>query len=378
MEKISVLAQLKVKRPTDTEGVIIIRGFYNRRPVAAKSTGYKVNRGHWDVTTRRVLNSCENAGLINSCIHKRLTDIQADLLQKEIMGALLTRKHVVDAIRGVSTSKDFIIYCKERILQDYPNPETRQSYTSECNKLEGFMPLISFADIDPNFLQKYRNYLRDKLKNSSNTQWRSLKFVFLMINKAMKEGGILKRNPFDDFDRGKYVQTEKPYLNLQEIDAIEELITKPATAPTLRKVAIRFLLMVYSGMRFGDAMKFNPDIHVKNNRFVMEYKKYSGKVNLIMHRRFLNCVELIKENPLQMSNQKFNEWLKALASVCEIQKNITTHTGRHTLGHMLSEMNIPKEKARLIMAHKDDTSLNIYYHISESQVDREVLKLDDL
>ena len=136
MEKVSVIAQLKLKRPTDTEGTIIIRGFYNRKPVAAKSTGYKINRGHWDGYSRRVLNSCENAALLNNCIQNRLNAIQAELLQKEIMGAAITTRHIADAIRGYSPGRDFIYFCKERIEQDYSNPETKHGYYSECRKLQ--------------------------------------------------------------------------------------------------------------------------------------------------------------------------------------------------------------------------------------------------
>ena len=378
MEKISVIAQLKLKRPTDIVGTIIIRAFYNRRPIASKSTGYKVNRGHWNNNTRRVLNSCENAALLNTCIQNRLNAIQAELLQKEIMGAAITTKHISDAIRGYSIGRDFIYFCHERIEQDYSNPETKQGYYSECRKLQRFKPHIYFIDIEPNFLQRYRNFMRTELKNSANTQWRSLKFVYLMVNKAMDQGGILKINPFDKFDRGKYFQTDKPYLTVEEIDRVEKLIQDPTMAAMLKKVAARFLLMVYSGMRFGDAMKFNPDLHVINGRFVMQYKKFSGRVNYIMHTRLLACVELIKEFPLTISNQKFNEWLKALAGVCKIQKNITTHTGRHTMGYLLSEMDVPKEKAKLIMAHRDDASLDTYYHVTDGHVDREIIKLNEI
>ena len=215
MEKVSVIAQLKMKKPSDTMGTVIIRGYFNRRPVASKSTGYKIKRDDWDIEKKCVKKSAHNADLLNACIQKRLIEIQSQLLTKEIMGAAINSKHVADIVIGFNSSKDFIEYCKSRIEEDYENTETKKSYLSECSKLLRFKPYISFADIDSRFLQLYKNYMKKELRNTNNTVWKSLKFMYLIINKAINEGGIITINPFDSFDRGKYKRTVKEYLTVQ-------------------------------------------------------------------------------------------------------------------------------------------------------------------
>lgn len=378
MEKVSVIPQLKIKKPADLSGTIIIRGFYNRRPVAAKSTGYRIEKQHWDHANRCVLKHCPNAHLINTCLKNRLTDIQSDLLQKEIMGTIITPQHIANAIRGINPGKDFFEYSIEKIREDYQNQDTIRGYESELNKLRAFKNPVFFADITPQFLQRYRNFLRDHFGNKPNTQWKSLKFVYMVINKALKEGGIIRDNPFENFDRGRYTEMPKTYLTIDEINSIELLIDAPATHDTLRKVAIRFLLMVYSGMRFGDAMKFDAGKHIVHGRLQMQYKKWGGEVNYKVHSRLNAIIAKVKEHPLKLSVQKFNDWLKMMAIACKIEKKITTHTGRHTLGHLMAELNVPKEKARLILAHKNMKSTDTYYHVTESQVDREIDKLENL
>lgn len=376
MEKVSIIAQLKFKSPADMQATIIIRGFYNRKPVASKSTGYKIRRHQWDTQARKVINH-NNELLLNTCLQNRLNEIQSELLQKEIMGTTITPTHVANAVRGNNPALDFIAYCTEKIKEHYHNIDSIRTCESDVRKLKKFKPSIFFSDITPKFLLQYKNFMRDELNNSPNTQWKSLKFIYRIVNIAMKEGGIIKTNPFTDFDRGCYVEMPKPYLVTDEINKVEDLLQKDIP-PLLQKITIRFLLMCYSGMRFGDAMKFNPELHTKDGRFIMQYQKFSGQVNYLMHQRLVAIIEKVKEHPLKISGQHFNSWLKVMAKLCHINKNITTHTGRHTFGFMLSEKSVPKEKARLLMAHKNIKSTNTYYHITESQVDREIMKLDEL
>jgi integrase len=375
MNNISILAQLKIRAPFAT---IIIRGYFNRKPVASKSTGYKILHYHWNTILRRVAPSAPNAALINSNLHRQLQQMEASLLQKELMGVTLNSRHVKEAILGHRQHIDFIQYCKQRIKQDYTNAGTQAKMESHCSKLESFRKPVLFADIDVKFLRDYKTHMEEKLKNKKNTIWGTFKFVNTMINKAMKEGGIIQANPFKEFDRGVYTDTIKPHLQVEHCNRIHELIENENTNLTLKKVAIKFMLMVYSGMRFSDAMRFNPDVHTENGRFVMQYNKFSEQVNYKMHDRLQQIIERTKEFPLQMSLNSFNDFLKVIAVATNIPINLTSHVGRHTMGFLLSEMDVPEEKARLILGHKDRRSTRTYYHVTDDQVDLQVQKLNGL
>jgi site-specific recombinase XerD len=139
----------------------------------------------------------------------------------------------------------------------------------------------------------------------------------------------------------------------------------------IRKVSIYFLLMAYSGMRFGDAMKFDPAIHiVDDERIVMDYHKFDTSVNNKMYNRLRVIVELVKLNPLNTSNKTFNQWLKVIAATCNIKINLSAHVGRHTMGGLLAEMEIPEEQARIILGQRDIRSTRIYYHIKNKNIDK--------
>lgn len=371
---ISIIAQLKTKKKTPGTAIIYVRGYINRKAVAAKSTGIKIDPAHWDPDKRCMLPTAPNARLINQKLAMNLQDVQAILLKKEIMGASINRQHIKEAVKGNNGAIDFYGYCMQKIAT-YSNKETRRHYTSEVTKLQQFAPTLQFSDIDYSFLNGYKTYMQARLGNKPNTIWKSFKFINTVIIDAIKKGGILQQNPFSEFNRGNYVQTQRQYLTIDHCNAIEELTT--ASNETMRTVAIYFLLMAYSGMRWAEAKKFNYQLHVVNDeRIIMSYQKKDTGVNNKMHQRLKHVAKLTIGRPLAITNQEFNRWLKVIASSCNIPVNLTCHVGRHTLGGLLAKMKVPIESAQKILGHRSIKSTWIYYHQNQETIDGEMDKLN--
>lgn len=373
----SIIPQLKLKKPTDTEGTIIIRAFMDRKPITQKSTGHRIDKQYWLPDHRRVSPDAPNSHLLNTAIQKQLQTIQAALLQKEIMGARITPHIIAQAMNG-TISISFIQFCRERIAADYKSPETKRVLLGHCTKLVKYQADISFADIDHRFLQGYYNYMRDKLNNCENTLWSGMKFIRTMLNKAIRTGGIIAVNPMDNFQRIQYVVKPQPHLCIADCDKLEEFITDPTQDKALQSVAVRFLLMVYSGMRFSDALSFDSTQHSSDGRLIMKYSKWDERVNYKMHQRLQKIVALVDAHPVQVTNMHFNRQLKIIAGICKIPVKLSSKVGRHTLGYLLADKDVPEEKAQKILGHRDRRSTLVYYHIDEKQVDREVMKLDEL
>lgn len=374
---LSIICQLKLKKPSDLSGTIIIRAFLNRRPVASKSTGQRILKTDWDHASRQVIANAANARLINMLLKMELQKIDTFILQKRLLGATINRQLIIEAVQGYDTGQNFYDFCRKSITQ-YNNHGTRRHLTSQLKKLECYKPALSFADIDYWFLVNWKKYMQEELHNKPNSVWSSLKFLNTMLNRAIRTKGIITENPFKEFDRGTYQQGQRNYLHIAECEKIQELVHNQTADYTTRAVAARFLLMAYSGMRFTDAMNFNPGIHVINNRLVMKYSKFDTQVNYQLHSRLQAIIELIPQFPLKISLTHFNIYLKLIAGLCKINTHISSHTGRHTMGYLLSELNIPREKAQKILGHKDQRSTNIYYHITDEQVDRELSKFNEI
>lgn len=361
---------------------IVIRVYQNSKVVGDESTGKKIRPEFWDEEKRKVKNSAPNFSIINLLISQKVTALETRFLQSEVMGGLLTRSRLRKIVKGQDPGRDFIEYCKERIPIRYPKineqKETRRSYFGELTKLQEFQNEISFGDITPHFLSRYKAWMINKRGNSDNTIWKAFKFINTMINDAIK-GGNIKENPFKEFDRGQYKQGKRDYLEISDCDKIQGLL-QTQIPEHLKLIVNYYLFMCYTGFRFQDAVeKFDPAQHLINNeRIIIDTQKFNVEVNILVHSRLRQVLEVVKRHPLKISNKDFNKYLKVIAAVAEVNVNLTAHVGRHTFGATLAELDVPIEKAQKLLGHKDKRSTEIYYHIKNKSLDKEMAKWETL
>ena len=89
------------------------------------------------------------------------------------------------------------------------------------------------------------------------------------------------------------------------------------------------------------------------------------------------CVRNNKVFPIN-SNQKFNAYLKEIAAICQINKNLTTHTARHTFATTVTLSNgVPIETVSALLGHNSIRTTQIYAKIVAQKVsdDMNLLKL---
>lgn len=380
MANISVVPTL-LKHRVDRfgESQIVVR-VYQAGKVIAFEKIKKVNPDHWDIIKREVKKAASNHSLINSLIKQRVSELEERFLQSRLQGVKLTKSKIKNIVKGIDYHKDFIAYCNSRIPERYSKPkqkETRRSYFGEVTKLQEFQKDVSFGDIDTHFLSRYKAWMINERGNSDNTVWKAFKFINTMINDAMP-AGIIKDNPFDDFDRGKYTQGKPKFLGINECDKIH-VVMNDDIPDRLRMVAAYYLFMCYTGFRFGDAVKFfNYADHVINDeRIIITTEKFETEVNILIHDRLRGILNIIKDHPLAMSNKEFNSYTKVLATMAKIDIPFTAHTGRHTFGAQLALLDISRERAQLLLGHKDKRSTEVYYHIVEKSLDKEMRKWDE-
>ena len=78
----------------------------------------------------------------------------------------------------------------------------------------------------------------------------------------------------------------------------------------------------------------------------------------------------IKGTVLPMrSNVKFNAYLKEVADLCGIEKNLTTHLARHTFATTVTLNNdVPIESVSKMMGHKNMKTTQIYAKVLDKKV----------
>ena len=97
----------------------------------------------------------------------------------------------------------------------------------------------------------------------------------------------------------------------------------------------------------------------------MILKKYKGK---LPNGKILPVI----------SNQKLNAYLKEIADVCGIKKNLTFHMARHTYATEICLSNgVPIETISKMMGHSSIRTTQIYAEITNQKVRRDFGKLSE-
>ena len=309
MENISIVPAIRKSSLAKPKASLLIRVIFGRSVVKTINTGIKVAPSNWDPLSRTILKGEPNATLSNMLLKKEVAKLEGEFTAKSLMGIVITKSRAKKIAEGKDPSRDYFKFCNEWLSQKYSNKETLRTYHSELTKLKQFTKELSFGDIDIQFLTNYKRYMERYLKNSSNTVWKSFKFMNTMIRDAIKLKGIIESNPFADFNRGSYSNPLKLGLDLIHCNLIEAICCREDVPVLVRRVSIKFLLMCYSGLRFEDAMSFDPKKHVINNdRIVLKTQKAGVSINMKLYDRLYNIIELLKLYPLpQMTNQEFNK-----------------------------------------------------------------------
>jgi site-specific recombinase XerD len=76
------------------------------------------------------------------------------------------------------------------------------------------------------------------------------------------------------------------------------------------------------------------------------------------------------------SNQKMNAYLKELADICNINKNLSMHVARHTFATSVTLSNgVPIETVSKMLGHNSLKTTQIYARIVDTKISEDMKKL---
>ncbi len=345
-----------------------------------KNLDIKVTADFWDAKNSIVKRKHPNANAFNTEIIKAVTEMEQAFESDNRAGIIFTVAHIEKRIHFdyFDPTADFCAFCNEQIgLSDYKH-DTRRSYYSEVSKMQQFQSIISFHDINYSWLQRYENYMRTTLNNGPNTVWKSFKFMNTMLNRAMKVGGLIKVNPFSSYNRGNYKQGIPLYLEWSEVQKLHNTVTGDDLSGRNKLVGYYTLLSYYTGLRFGDAVNFKyaeQVIEDKSGKRIILYATKNGEIVSIKFNSYIEeVVEYIKDKPITITNQEFNDILKIVGAAAGLKKSISSHTARHSFAMRCAELGISIERTQKLMGHIQRQSTEIYYRVKNTSLDEEMKK----
>ena len=79
-----------------------------------------------------------------------------------------------------------------------------------------------------------------------------------------------------------------------------------------------------------------------------------------------------------LTNQKTNSYLKEIADICGIKKNLTFHLARHTFATMSLSKGVPMESVSKMLGHTNIRTTQIYARITkQKKIEHDMEELAD-
>lgn len=239
--------------------------------------------------------------------------------------------------------------------------------------------------LDMEFVNDLELWLKTERKCGQNATMKYIS-ILKMIVLFCVDNNWLEKDPFARFKMSKE-EVIPEFLNKEEIQAIS---SKEIKIERLRQVRDVFLFCCFTGLAYVDIKKLNASevsVGVDDELWIFTRR---GKTNipsriplLPMSQKILDsykdhpqCINSRKLLPV-LSNQKYNSYLKELADICGISKNLTTHTARHTFATTVTLSNgVPIESVSKMLGHKKLQTTQHYARVLDIKVseDMQVLR----
>jgi site-specific recombinase XerD len=244
--------------------------------------------------------------------------------------------------------------------------------------LSGDIPL---KELKYSFAEDFIDYLVLEQGIESNTAMKYLKNTKHIVKVAVERDWLLK-SPIAPY-QCCYVHPERDILNEAELLAMYQ---KKITIARLEEVRDAYVFMCFTGFAYKDASSLDPSNLVKyfdgEDWIVKNRQKTMCRENVPLLPIAKEILEKYKNHPYCVannlllpinSNQKYNAYLKELATICGIEKHLTTHTARHTFATTVTLANgVPLETVSALLGHKSIKTTQIYAKIVANKVSTDI------
>lgn len=279
----------------------------------------------------------------------------------------------------------------EALLNDEFAPGTLERYKTSLKHTVDFLQWkynisdIDIKKIDHAFITEYEFYLRSVRKCNNNTAVKYIK-NFGKIIRLCIANGWLDKSPFVNY-KSKVKEVERAFLVEDEIQTI---LNKVFATERLNQVKDIFLFSCFTGLAYIDVKKLtknNITIGIDGEKWIYTNRqKTDTRSNIPLLPVAEEIIAKYKEHPQclnegkllpVLSNQKMNSYLKEMADVCGINKELTFHIARHTFATTVTLTNgVPIESVSKMLGHKNLRTTQHYAKILDRKVseDMKILK----
>lgn len=283
--------------------------------------------------------------------------VTLEMLQKAVHGEVISKKTLTEFITE---------YVRE--MHGKKAPDTIRVYEDVCRDIENYDPYLYFSKISVSWLNNFEQHLRTNLHvNTVNKKMKNIK-GFL---KQAKNRGLIKEDKYITYKVPLYEQAIPEYLSEEEIIAFKK-VCDAIQRPFMKMSGYYFLLSCYAGYRISDLKKFNYNKMVSNNRILLKAKKNKRIISIPIHSRLVEILDYCRNNPFSISEQNARDYVKDIAKLAGITRNIKVHTARHSFAMLLMDNGFDMEEVAELLGVTVKTAA-VYAHISNKRLETKIL-----
>ena len=388
--KMNILFYPKKSERND-DGMVML---YARVTIKGKrsefSLGRRIDEQRWDSRAGKLRGTSTEVSNFNRFldnVRNRLYDIYDALLkEREDISASI--------IKNIYIGKEGKEYMVLEIFQEHNDKienllgkgftrGTLQRYKAAYKHVSAYIQHnyhrndIPVRRVDHKFITGFEYFLKSKRSCEHNT---AIKYIvnFKKIIRIALANEWITKDPFFHW-KASWKSKEKQYLTQSELDTLRE---KRSFLPRLDLVRDTFVFCCYTGLAYADVKQLRQEdiiIGVDGYRWIkMARKKTKAISSIPLLPPAEAIIEKYSEHPYVLdgkgvlpvlTNQKSNAYLKEIADVCGINKNLTTHLARHTFATTVTlSKGVSISTVSKMLGHRSLKTTQIYAKVLDSKI----------
>ena len=373
---------------------VMLRIYLNNERLSLGSTGISVKSSQWDKEKERIKGRTTEALNTNLQLDNIASGLQSifrriemsDVVSLErIKSEFLGKKEDIDTLMQLfekhngDVAKQVGVSVGKATLQKY---NVCKRHFSEFLEKQYKRSDLKLTELTYVVIREFDLYLRTEVGQNANTATKTMK-TFKTITLLGQKMGVLLHDPFMNH-RFHIEPVNRGFLTDEEILLIAN---KDLGISRLELVRDIFIFSCFTGLAYIDVSNLTPDhiVSLGDKQWIMtQRQKTSVETNVLL----LDIPKAIiakyggktyrngKLFPM-LTNQKTNSYLKEIADICGIKKNLTFHLARHTFATMSLSKGVPMESVSKMLGHTNIRTTQIYARITNKKIEHDMEELAD-
>jgi site-specific recombinase XerD len=351
----------------------------------------------WSSQAGKATGVKEDARSLNAyleALKTKIYEVKRTLLESD---ERITAETIKNVLGGKDEAKKIILeifqhhneQIRELLGREFA-PGTLERYRTSLEHTRSFIRWkygvddLDIRKLNYEFISEYSFWLKSVRLCNHNTTMKYLSNFKKIVLRCVRNGW-LQRDPFCDFKMTKkdVVRTALTEKELRIITA------KVFSTDRLNYVKDIFLFSCYTGLAYIDVKKLKRSeiaIGIDGEPWIFTRRQKTetpSKIPLLpraveIMRKYTHHPQCSNQGNVLpvLSNQKMNAYLKEIADVCEISKNLTFHIARHTFATTVTLSNgVPIETVSKMLGHKSLKQTQHYAKILDIKISSDMQAL---